>query len=117
MAGQGNPVAELSQAPGTVWVASPGQGLLSLIDGASEEVVAAVQVPVPSADLDVTQAVASAYVTDTGAGTVTRVDGGTYEASAAYELGTPGGGTTVLRAGARCSSSTRSPGPRPGWHP
>ena len=99
VAGQGNPVAELSQAPGTVWVASPGQGLLSLIDGASEEVVAAVQVPVPSADLDVTQAVASAYVTDTGAGTVTRVDGGTYEASAAYELGTPGGGTTVLQGG------------------
>ena len=94
--GQGNPVGELHQETGTVWISSPDQGLLSLIDGSSQEVAASLRVAVPVGALDVTQAGAAAYVTDVAAGTVTRVDGSTYEATPPFLLGTPGGGTAVL---------------------
>ncbi|WP_456787262.1 PASTA domain-containing protein [Cellulomonas sp. P5_C5] len=99
VAGQGNPVGELHQETGTVWISSPDQGLLSLIDGSSQEVAASLRVAVPVGALDVTQAGAAAYVTDVAAGTVTRVDGATYEATPPFLLGTPGGGTTVLTGG------------------
>ncbi|GEK19822.1 PASTA domain-containing protein [Cellulomonas xylanilytica] len=98
-AGQGNPVAELLQETGTVWIASPDQGLLSLIDGSSQELAASVRVTIPAGPLDVTQAGPSAYVTDVAAGTVTRLDGATYAPSSPFLLGTPGGGTSVLTGG------------------
>jgi len=86
---------------GGAWLASPAQGLVTLIDGASEQVVGSVRAPgaVPGDDLSVVQAGSSAYVVNGSGGTVSRVDGGTYEASAPVRFGLPGGRLSVLAGG------------------
>ena len=62
--GQGTPAERLALGAGSVWVASPAEGLLTLLDGASEEVVASARVRGAGHDLDVVQAGTDAYVTD-----------------------------------------------------
>jgi hypothetical protein len=76
---------------GQAWLASPAAGLVTLVDGASREIVGTV--PVPGArsgdQLSVTESGASAYVADATRGTVSHVDGATYEVSAPVGFGTP----------------------------
>ena len=95
------PVEGARQTSGRAWVASPEQGVVSLIDGSSQEVV--VSVPAPDAlagnDLAVTQAGSSAYVVDRTLGTVARIDGATFEVSAPAALAQPGGHPQVLEGG------------------
>ena len=99
VAGQGNPLESFAQDGGGAWVASPSQGLVTLIDGPSEELVASVRVPGSENGLTVTQAESSAYVADQTAGTVTHVDGATYDVSAPVLLGSPGAALHVLQGG------------------
>src|SRR5687768_10390992 len=81
-----------SLSSGPAWLASPGQSLVTLVDGPSELVLGSVRtnggvdrvVPVGS----------SALLLDDTAGTVTRVDGGTYDLAGPFEFGT-GAGTVV----------------------
>ncbi|MBP2327078.1 PKD repeat protein [Kibdelosporangium banguiense] len=63
--------------PGTAWVASDEVGQLTLLDGASGEVAAQVQVGQPGTDLYATQQGAAGYVLNRAAGSVIRVDGAT----------------------------------------
>ena len=121
VAGQGNPLESFAQDGGGAWVVSPSQGLVTLIDGPSEELVASVRVPGSENGLTVTQAESSAYVADQTAGTVTHVDGATYDVSAPVLLGSPGAALHVLQGGGevvvvdsgRPSEST--PAPWPCW--
>ncbi|KQY25011.1 hypothetical protein ASD16_06000 [Cellulomonas sp. Root485] len=99
VAGQGNPLESFAQDGGGAWVVSPSQGLVTLIDGPSEELVASVRVPGSENGLTVTQAESSAYVADQTAGTVTHVDGATYDVSAPVLLGSPGAALHVLQGG------------------
>jgi hypothetical protein len=77
---------------GGAWLASPARGAVTLIDGASEEVVSAVLAPgVRSGDdLSVVQAGASAYLVSSTAGTVSRLDGATDDTSAPVKFGAGG---------------------------
>ncbi|MDQ0373761.1 hypothetical protein [Cellulomonas humilata] len=99
--GAGAPLESARQTSGRAWVASPEQGVVSLIDGSSHEVV--VSVPAPDAlvgdDLAVTQAGSSAYVVDRTLGTVARIDGGTFEVSEPAPIADPGGHPQVLQGG------------------
>lgn len=92
---EGHAVHELTQSAAAVWVASPRQGLVSLVDGPSDAVAAALRVPA-AAELEVAQAGASAYLVDEAAGTVRRVDGATFELGVPVAFGTPGGSLDVL---------------------
>lgn len=93
---EGNAVRELAQSSASAWVASPQQGIVSLVDGPSDVVAAALRVP-SAASLEVEQAGSSAYVVDDAAGTVARIDGATYDVSAPVAFGTPGGSLSVLQ--------------------
>lgn len=93
--GTGHAERLLDQTAGTAWVVSPAQGLVTLLDGGSEDVVAGVRVP--GAALTVAQAGAGAYLVDDDAGTVSRLDAATWTSSTPVALGTPGGGLTVLQ--------------------
>jgi hypothetical protein len=87
---------------GGAWLASPTQGAVTLIDGASEQAVGAVRAPGFEAgdDLSAVQAGSSAYLVSSSAGTVARVDGGTYEVSARVQFGAGGsGGALQVYAG------------------
>jgi PKD repeat protein len=86
---------------GGAWLVSAGQGLATLIDGASEQVVGSVRAPGARAgdDLSAVQAGTSAYLVNASRGTVSRVDGGTYEVSAPVQFGTAGGPLGVLAGG------------------
>jgi hypothetical protein len=87
---------------GGAWLASPTQGAVTLIDGASVQVVGAVRAPAFRAgdDLSAVQAGSSAYLVSSSAGTVSRVDGGTYEVSAPVRFGGGGsGGALQVYAG------------------
>jgi hypothetical protein len=97
----GLPASRVDLTGGGAWLASPGQGLVTLIDGASEQVVGSVRAPAARAgdDLSVVQAGASAYVVNGSRGTVSRVDGGTYQMSAPIRFGTAGGPLGVLAGG------------------
>lgn len=95
--GSGHAPRLLAQTPGTAWVVSSGQGLVTLLDGASEDVVVGVPVPGAGHALGVAQARGGAYLVDDDAGTVSRLDAATYAASTPVALGTPGGGLTVLQ--------------------
>ncbi len=98
----GLPATRTVLSGGGAWLASPAQGAVTLIDGASEQVVGAVQAPGhrPGADLSVVQAGSSAYLVSSAAGTVARVDGGTYEVSAPVQFGQGGsGGALQVYAG------------------
>ncbi|HVQ91883.1 MAG TPA: hypothetical protein VMU51_12690 [Mycobacteriales bacterium] len=87
---------------GGAWLASPAQGAVTLIDGASEQVVGAVRAPTfrTTDDLSAVQAGSSAYLVSSSAGTVSRVDGGTYEVSTPVQFGAGGsGGALQVYAG------------------
>lgn len=79
--GRGTPLERFAHRAGSVWVVSPAAGLLTLLDGASEQVVASVRVGGAGHDLGVVQAGTDAYLTDSTAGAVARVDGATLDVS------------------------------------
>jgi hypothetical protein len=97
----GVPRTEIRLASGAAWLASPGQGIVTLIDGASEQVVGALRAPAAKAGdpLSVVQDGTSAFVANPAQGTVSRVDGRTYETSAAVQFAAPGGLVAVLAGG------------------
>jgi hypothetical protein len=97
----GLPAARHELTGGGAWLASPTQGLVTLIDGASEQVIGSVRAPGASADddLSVLPAGSSAYIVNGTRGTVSRVDGGTYEVSAPVRFGSPGSRLAVLAGG------------------
>jgi hypothetical protein len=74
---------------GGAWLVSAARAEVTLVDGASDEVVGSVRVPgaAPGDDLSVVQAGSSAYVVDDTAGTVARVDGATYEVTGPVQFG------------------------------
>jgi hypothetical protein len=84
--------AHAELAGGQAWLASPAQGLITLVDGASAQVVGSVRVPPSSAghDFTVAQQDSTAYLVDATGGTVSRVDGGTYETSPPVRFGAGG---------------------------
>jgi hypothetical protein len=99
----GLPGTRTPLAGGGAWLASPAQGLLTLIDGPSEQVIGSVRVPVgrPGEDFTAVQAGASAYLVLGRAGTVSRVDGRTYEVAKPVAFARPGAaGTLQVHAGA-----------------
>ncbi len=80
---------------GTIWLPSPG-GLVTLVDGPSEQVVGNVQTPVTGTDApDVVQAGNSAIVVDQQGGTLSRIDGATYALTGPKQVG-QGGPLQVL---------------------
>jgi hypothetical protein len=95
----GLPARRLEMTSGSAWLASPAQGVLSLIDGPTEQVVGLLAVPGlrPADDVTVAQAGPSAYVVNATQGTVSRVDGARYEISVPVKFG-PGGSGAVLEA-------------------
>ncbi|GEK19823.1 hypothetical protein [Cellulomonas xylanilytica] len=99
--GEDAPLEAPRQVAGRAWVASPEQGTVSLLDGASREIV--VSLPAPGSlagdDLVVTQSGSSAYVVDRTLGTAARIDGATFAAGAAAGLAAPGGRPLVLEGG------------------
>lgn len=99
VAGRGHPVESLRQSSGSAWVVSPGEGLLSLLDGPSEEVMASVRLSAVGGPYRVEQAGSSAYVADAAAGTVTRVDGATGELSDLVQFADAGSDVSVLHGG------------------
>ncbi|MBP2326744.1 PKD repeat protein [Kibdelosporangium banguiense] len=66
---------------GAIWVASDEVGQLTLLDGASAEVAAQVQVDQPRTDLHVVQQGATGYALNRAQGSVVRVDGATLATS------------------------------------
>ncbi len=66
---------------GSVWLASAQPGQLTLLDGASAEVAAQVQVAPKGNRLDVVQQGSTAYAVDSTAATIRRVDGATFDTS------------------------------------
>jgi hypothetical protein len=66
---------------GSVWLASAQPGQLTLLDGASAEVAAQVQVGPKGNRLDVVQQGSTAYAVDSTAATIRRIDGATFETS------------------------------------
>jgi PASTA domain len=104
---------------GRAWLASPTQGLVTLVDGASEDVVASVRPGASggaAADFSVVQAGSNAYVLDAATGSVSRVDGGTYAVSAPIQFGTgkalsllAGGPGLFVVDGARRTASVTDP--------
>jgi hypothetical protein len=94
----GLPVRRLELTSGGAWLASPAQGVVSLIDGPAEEIVGLLRVPGlrPADDVTIAQAGSSAYVVNATQGTVSRVDGGRYEVSTPVRFG-PGGPGAVLQ--------------------
>jgi hypothetical protein len=97
----GLPSTRMGLSGGGAWLASPAQGLVTLMDGPSEQVVGSVRAPAVRAgdDLSVVQAGSSAYVVNSSLGTVSRVDGGTYAVSAPVQFGTRGRSLGVLAGG------------------
>jgi hypothetical protein len=87
----GLPGTRTELSSGGAWLASPTQGLVTLIDGASEQVVGSVRVPGwRSGDaLSVVQSGSSAYMVNGTQGTVSRVDGASYEVSRAVAFADP----------------------------
>ena len=94
--GKGYRNSRLVLSGGGAWLASASQGLVTLIDGASEQVVGSVRAPGAGRGdaLGVVQSGPSAYVVNRTQGTVSRVDGGTYEVSEPVRFG-EGGGTSL----------------------
>jgi hypothetical protein len=97
----GLPGAREVLAGGGAWLASPSQGVVTLIDGAAEQVVGVVRAPgaTGGADFSVEQAGSSAYIVQPGTGTVSRVDGATYDVTAPIRFADPGGLAGVLAGG------------------
>ena len=97
--GHGSPAESFAQRAGSVWVVSPAAGLLTLIDGASEQVIASARVPGAGHDLGVVQAGTDAYVTDSTDGAVARIDGAMLEVSDPVSFASAGGDVRVLSGG------------------
>jgi len=95
--GTGHASHVLDQRSGGAWVVSAAQGLLSLVDGASEQITATLAVPGAGHALSVAQTDHGTYLVDGDAGTVARVDTATWSVSTPVALGTPGAGLTVLQ--------------------
>ena len=87
----------LDLTSGTAWAVSPAQGLVSLVDGASDRVVAGVAVPGAGHDLRVVQNDAGAYLVDADAGTVALLDPALLAVGRPVRLGTPGAGLHVVQ--------------------
>ena len=113
--GTGYPPARVTLAGGTAWLASPGQQLVTLVDGPSELVVGSVQLPL-RADGKVVQVGSSALVVDPKPATVRRVDGATYEVSDPVRVprGRPHGARRAVR---RLRRGHRAAGRRRPWTP
>jgi hypothetical protein len=96
--GDGFPTSRVELSSGGAWLVSPSQGLVTLIDGASDEVVGSVRAPAARRGdaLSVVQSGSSAYVVNASQGTVARVDGGTYEVSAPVRFGDGRGSLEVF---------------------
>jgi PKD repeat protein len=77
---------------GSAWLVSSSVGQATLVDGASAQVVARVEVSAAAgpARLAAVQSGADAYVSNTADGTVRRLDGATLEVSGGVRLGHPG---------------------------
>jgi hypothetical protein len=67
---------------GAAWLPSTQVGQLTLLDGASTEVAAQVQVAPSGHDLDAVQEGSTGYAVDRSAGSIRRVDGATFETTA-----------------------------------
>jgi hypothetical protein len=93
----GAPRTRVELSGGSAWLASPGQGLVTLIDGPSDQVVGAIRAPgmQPGDDVTVVQQGSSAYVVNPVQGTVSRVDGRTYETSRPVRFGDGGRGALL----------------------
>src|SRR5262245_22058479 len=66
---------------GSAWLPSSQVGQLTLLDGASAEVAAQVQVAAAGDHLDAVQQGSNAYAVNRSTGSVRRVDGATFEVS------------------------------------
>ena len=77
--GRGFEVQRFGLSSGSAWLASTAVGRVTLVDGASEQVVGSLPVAEGEASLSVVQAGVSAFVLDRIKGVLTRVDGATYE--------------------------------------
>lgn len=95
--GAGHATQVLDQRSGAAWVVSAGLGLLSLVDGPTEEIAAALTVPGAGHALSVAQAHHGTYLVDGDAGTVARVDTAAWAVGTPVALGTPGAPLTVLQ--------------------
>jgi hypothetical protein len=71
---EGTPPVEVMLQDGAAWLASPGAGQLTLIDGRSAEVAARVAVGASSDELTAVQSGPAGYAVDGQRGTVVRVD-------------------------------------------
>lgn len=97
--GRGSPAERFAHGAGTVWVVSPTAGLLTLVDGPSEQIVASARVPGVGHDLGVVQAGTDAYLTDSTDGAVARIDGATLEVSAPVSFTSGDADVRVLSGG------------------
>lgn|GEM_PF-1420723 len=97
--GVGHATHVLDLAGGAAWLASPGRGLVSLVDGPSAQVAVTLRLPVADAAATVVQGRDDAYVVR--AGTVARLDAATWTVGRAVAFAADGGPLTVLpgRAG------------------
>jgi hypothetical protein len=93
----GLPVQQFELESGGAWLASPAQGVVTLINGPAEQVVGLLPVPAlrPGDDVSVAQNGSSAYVVNATAGTVSRVDGARFEVSQAVKFGAGGAGAVL----------------------
>lgn len=92
------PVPAVRLHAGAAWVASNEVGQLTLLDGASAEVMAGVQVGGLGSDLSVAQQGATGYAVDRDRGAVVRIDGATHETSRPLRVG-DGGELAVFPTG------------------
>lgn len=95
--GAGHPTQLLDHRSGGAWVVSSAPGLLSLVDGPTEQIAAAITVPGAGHALSVAQAHHGTYLLDEDAGTVARVDTATWTLGRPVALGTPGAPLAVLQ--------------------
>src|SRR5690242_12195221 len=80
--GTGAPETHGRMLSGGAWLASNRAGQLTLVDGASAEVAAQVQVTTPGSGLEVVQDGYSAFSIDHSTGSMRRVDGATLQVTA-----------------------------------
>jgi hypothetical protein len=101
--GQGYRNSRMLLSGGGAWLASASQGIVTLIDGASEQVVGSVRAPGAQRGdaFNVVQSGTSAYVVNRTQGTVARVDGGTYEVSDPVRFGDGGNAALDVFAGSK----------------
>jgi hypothetical protein len=92
------PAAEAPAEPALAWLATPGRGLVTLVDGSSGHVVGAVRVA-PDPRLAVVPDRDGAWVVQPSAGTASRVDSRTYALGSPVRLGPAGAPVTLHPAG------------------